>query len=407
MKVCVIGAGVIGCATAYTLQKAGHEATVVDAASAAGTGTSFANGGQLSYSYVEPFASPSTFFSLPRYLFGASSPVRFRLQADTRQWLWGARFLWACRRKRTLAGTNALLALAQESRAALESWMNEGELAFNFARNGKLVLCPDARVLASQAAQVAAQAHAGVRQELLNRDECVAREPALRHYASRFAGGVWTPTECVGDSHLYCQALEGAARARGARFVYGSEVRRIVQRHGRARAAVTAAGEVEADAFVLCAGVGGRGLAASLGERLPIYPIKGYSVTLAMRPDSPPPTVSVTDLSRKMVLAPLGGRLRVAAMAEVVGYSRDVPSERVDQMLDAVETIYPGLCLREDTAPWAGLRPATPDSVPIVRRSRVPNAVLNLGHGGLGFTLAAGSAMRVAHLLGEPARDCA
>ena len=164
---------------------------------------------------------------------------------------------------------------------------------------------------------------------------------------------------------------------------------------------------MEADAFVLCAGVGGRGLAASLGERLPIYPIKGYSVTLAMRPDSPPPTVSVTDLSRKMVLAPLGGRLRVAAMAEVVGYSRDVPSERVDQMLNAVETIYPGLCLGEDTAPWAGLRPATPDSVPIVRRSRVPNAVLNLGHGGLGFTLAAGSAMRVAHLLGEPARDCA
>jgi D-amino-acid dehydrogenase len=379
----------------------------VDAAPAVGTGTSFANGGQLSYSYVEPFASPSTFLSLPRYLFGARSPVRFRLRADTRQWLWGARFLWACQRKRALAGTNALLALAQESRATLESWMTEGELAFNFARNGKLVLCPDARVLASQAAQVAAQAHSGVRQELLSRDECVAREPALRHYAARFAGGVWTPTECVGDSYLYCQALERAATARGARFIYGAEVSRIVHRQRLARAAVTGAGEVEADAFVLCAGVGGRELAASLGERLPIYPIKGYSVTLQMRPDIPPPTVSVTDLSRKMVLAPLGGKLRVAAMAEVVGYGRDVPSERVDQMLDAVEAIYPGLCLREDTAPWAGLRPATPDSVPVVRRSRVSNAILNLGHGGLGFTLAAGSAVRVARMLGQTERSCA
>jgi D-amino-acid dehydrogenase len=398
MKVCVIGAGVVGCSTAYLLQRTGHEVTVLDAAPSAGLGTSFANGGQLSYSYVEPLASPATLRSLPALLLDASSPVRFRLRADWRQWRWLAAFLWSCRHSRAAAGTRALLGLAQDSRSVLEQWIRDEALDFAFARNGKLVLCPNERVLASQRDQVALQAVAGVKQDVLDRKECLAREPALVAYEN-FVGGVWTPTECVADPHLYCKALERAAVERGASFCYGVTATGFVHKGGHAHAVTCSAGTIDADAFVLCGGVQSPALAASLGESLPIYPIKGYSVTLRMKPGGRSPMASVTDLSRKMVLAPIGGELRVAAMAEIVGHDRRVRSERIGRILSAVEQIYPGLCELDPSRPWAGLRPATPDSVPIIRPSRVRNVLLNVGHGALGFTLAAGSAVRVRALL--------
>lgn len=406
MRICVIGGGVVGCSTAYLLQREGHEVSLVEAAQGVGLGCSRANGGQLSYSYVQPLASPSTLRSVPRLLFDAGGPLRLRLQADHRQWRWMAGFVRACRRSRAAAGTRALLALAQASRVALQHWMRDERLDFAFTQNGKLVICPDHQVLAAQAEQVALQAHAGIEQQLLDRQACIDREPALAAHAG-FVGGVWTPSECVADPHLYCQALERAALARGARFMRGLAVTGFVRHRHRVVAVQAGDRQVEADAFVLCAGLQSNELAAMLGERLPVYPIKGYSVTLRMRAQATHPVTSVTDLSRKMVLAPLGGELRVAAMAEIVGHDLSIPPDRVHTMLTAVERIYPGLCDFEDPRPWAGLRPATPDSVPIIRPSRVRNVLLNVGHGALGFTLAAGSACRVAGLLAQQAHEAA
>lgn len=400
MRVCVIGAGVIGCSTAYLLQREGHEVAVLEAAPEVGLGCSRANGGQLSYSYVQPLASPSTLRSVPGLLLDASGPLRFRLRADHRQWRWMAGFLAACRRTRAMAGTRALLDLAQASRVALVQWMQDDRLDFAFARNGKLVICPDEQVLAAQADQVALQAHAGVEQQVLDRQACIAREPALAAHTG-FAGGVWTPSECVADPHRYCKALERAAVARGARFLHGVAVTGFVRHRHRVVAVQAVDQQIDADAFVLCAGLQSNALAATLGESLPVYPIKGYSVTLRMRAQAMRPVVNVTDLSRKMVLAPLGGELRVAAMAEIVGHDLGIARERVDTILAAVEHIYPGLCEFDDPRPWVGLRPATPDSVPVIRPSRVSNVILNVGHGALGFTLAAGSACRVRDLLAQ------
>jgi D-amino-acid dehydrogenase len=168
---------------------------------------------------------------------------------------------------------------------------------------------------------------------------------------------------------------------------------------------VTERGELEADAFVLCAGIASNVLACNLGESLPIYPIKGYSLTLSYRKGQKQPVASVTDLSRKMVLAPLGDRLRVAAVAELAGDDLRVPTERLNQMQSAIEAIYPGLCDFDQVSAWAGLRPSTPDSLPIIRPSRVPNVILNVGHGALGFTLAAGSAKLVAGILAPDSLD--
>lgn len=394
MKVCVIGAGVIGCATAYELARQGHDVHLLDAAQAPGLGTSYANGAQLSYSYVEPFASPATLRGLPKMLLSRGSAVRFHLRWDWRQWAWGLQFLRACSARQSLQGTAQLLQLARASRAALAQWMAEERWSFGFEENGKLVLCPTPESLRQQERQVALQATLGCRQEVLSVRECLEKEPALQAAPGLpWAGGVWTRDECIGDPHRLCLAMVASLRRLGGSMSFGVLARSFVQRAGRVGAVATDQGEIAADAFVLAAGPRVVPLAAQLGIYLPIYPIKGYSITVPFRNGAQAPRASVTDLGRKTVFAPLGTHLRVAAMAEVGATGLDVPADRVQAMVDAVAQTYPGLCELEAPSVWAGLRPATPTSVPIVGRWRESNVYLNVGHGALGLTLAAGSAV--------------
>ncbi len=398
MKICVIGAGVVGCATAYHLCSGGHEVVLVDGKSTPGEGSSFANGGQLSYSYVEPLASPATLRALPAMLLDKNSPLRWRPTAQWAQWAWGLRFLAACTTRQLEQGTHQLLGIAALSQATLDDWMARDSLEFNFTRNGKLVLCPDEATLRRQGQQIALQAYTGVVQSLLNREQCLAIEPALANYRG-FAGGVWTQGECAGDPYLFCRTLVAAAQKRGLRCLFDTQVKAFVLRNGLATAMDTGNGLVGADAFVLATGVQAPVLARQLGEHLPIYPIKGYSVTLPLRPNQAAPQVNVTDLSQKMVLAPLDGKLRVAAMAEFAGYGLEVAPRTIERITRTVEKIYPGVCEMAQPQAWAGLRPATPTSVPIIRKSRIHNVTLNVGHGALGFTLAAGSARLAEELL--------
>lgn len=410
-RIAVIGAGIVGCAAAYRLALDGHEVVLVDAADGPATGTSLANGAQLSYSYVEPLASPATLRGLPGMLLDGNSPLRFRLRLDARQWRWGLAFLAACTARRSREGTRALLALAQSSRAVLDEWMAREAWDFAFERNGKLVLCPDAATLARQRAQVDFQAGLGCQQEVLDREGCLAREPALRHGASAFVGGVWTADECVGDPHLLARGLVQSLRALGGECRFGTRITGWDTSATRVLSARTqgqtshSSEPVRADAFVLAAGPAAAALARGLGLYLPVYPIKGYSLTLPGLPGVSLPIASVTDLSRKTVFAPLAGRLRVAAMAEIGDAGLSIPADRVQRMLDSVQAVFPGLVdLQGDPAPWAGLRPATPTSVPIVGPApRWDNLWLDVGHGALGLTLAAGSAHALAEQIGRRA----
>lgn len=394
MKVCVIGAGVIGCATAYELAHHGDDVHLLDAAQAPGLVTSYANGAQLSYSYVEPFASPATLRGLPKMLLSRGSAVRFHPRWDWRQWAWGLQFLRACSARQSLQGTAQLLQMARASRDALARWMAQEAWSFGFEVNGKLVLCPTPDSLRQQQRQVALQAALGCRQEVLSVRECLEKEPALQAAPGRpWAGGVWTRDECIGDPHRLCLDLVASLRQRGGTVSFGVLARAFARRAGRVSAVVTDQGDIAADAFVLAAGPRVVPLAAQLGIYLPIYPIKGYSITVPFRDGVQRPRASVTDLGRKTVFAPLGACLRVAAMAEVGATGLDVPADRVQTMVDAVAQTYPGLCDLDAPATWAGLRPATPTSVPIVGRWRASNVYLNVGHGALGLTLAAGSAV--------------
>ena len=393
-SVVVLGAGIVGLATAWELAHQGYEVTVVDRATS-GAGASRANGAQLSYSYVQPLADASIWRQLPKLLLTSDSPLKLRIQADPAQWAWGLQFLAACRDDVSRRTTEALLALAASSRAGFNAMMAQTGLACDFSATGKLVLYADAASFASAQRQMLLQRALGSVQEAVTAKQCVTIEPALQSQAPRIAGAIHTPSECAADCFKVCEGLETALRARGVRFLMATEVTRLVTNGGRVCAAQSSVGAIEADAFVLAMATGSVRLARDLGIRLPVYPLKGYSVTVqAAAERAAAPQVNVTDAARKIVFARLGDRLRIAGMAELVGNDTHIPDARITALLAAGREIFPYASDYGALDRWAGLRPATPTGLPIVGTlCRAPaNLLFNTGHGALGFTLAFGTA---------------
>lgn len=408
--VAVIGAGIVGLATAWQLVRKGHTVTVIDGAHS-GAGASAANGAQLSYAYVQPLADPGIWRQLPKLLLAEDSPLKLRLRMDPQQWAWGLRFLAACRASVSKASTAWLLQLATESRAAFDTLLRELPMDCDFSTTGKLVLYPNAVSLDSARQQVALQQSLGTRQSVLSAAECVELEPALAHSVHRFAGAIHTPGECAADCFKVCQALEQALRSRGVAFRFGDAATGWRLRGGRVEAVQTQGGPVQADAFVVALGTGSVMLARQLGLGLPVYPLKGYSITLDIGAEDGTrvPRVNVTDAGRKLVFARIGDRLRVAGMAELVGHDRSIDPRRIQALVDATRDTFPVHSAMADVRPWAGLRPATPTGRPILGRltGSPDNVLFNTGHGALGFTLAFGSAERVVATLDAGVRPSA
>jgi D-amino-acid dehydrogenase len=397
MHVCVLGAGIVGLATAWHLQREGHQVTVVDKATP-GAGASGGNGAQLSYSYVQPLADPSIWSQLPKLLLAADSPLKLRPQLDPLQWRWGIEFLAACNPHTSRESTATLLALAASSRLGFEAMRADIAPDCDFSATGKLVLYQNAEGVEAARRQVDLQRTMGSVQQVVSADECIALEPALAGYRERIAGAVHTPSECAADCLKVCRELERALRARGVRFVLGTEVRGFDERQGRVAALRTDGEPVEAEAFVVALGTASHAIGRKLGTSVPVYPLKGYSITLdvAEAPGAAP-RVSVTDSARKVVFARIGARLRVAGMAELVGHDAGIPPGRIETLVDATRAVFPQLERYDELHPWTGMRPATPTGLPIIghRPGTARNVLFNTGHGALGFTLAFGSAARV------------
>ncbi|RYF42851.1 MAG: FAD-dependent oxidoreductase [Comamonadaceae bacterium] len=405
MHVCVLGAGIAGLSTAYLLQQAGHAVTVVDASGPA-AGASGGNGGQLSYSYVQPLADAGIWAQLPRLLLSPDSPLKIRPQLDPRQWAWGLRFLRACNAGQSASTTRALLALAAHSRDAFDAMREREQLDCDFSATGKLVLFRSEAGFVAARRQLALQQElGGARQLAVTAAEALAIEPALAGAGETLAGAIYTPSECAADCQQACTGLAALLQQRGAQLRFGTAATGFL-RHGRRIAAVhTSAGEFAADAFVLALGTASAALARPLGLRLPLYPLKGYSITLELEDDAGAPRVSITDSARKLVFARIGRRLRVAGMAELVGHDASIPPARIETLESATRALFPQCRTSPGSAPWTGMRPATPTGLPIVgRHPRGPeNLLLNTGHGALGFTLAFGTAQQVVAAL-APAR---
>ncbi|MDR2015504.1 MAG: D-amino acid dehydrogenase [Azoarcus sp.] len=407
MNVMVLGAGITGITTAWFLHRAGFHVSVIERQSHAAQETSFANGGQISVSHPEPWANPSAPFVALRWMGRTGAPLRLRPRLDAKQWQWMAGFLRECLPWRSRRNTAAIAALAIHSLTELRRLREEAGIADAYDARGRGILHLFFEAASFERARDRAGELAALGIELrpCSAAQCAEIEPALAASLPRLAGGLYAPGDESGDTMRFSQALAQVLAADGVRFLYGASIEclRISDERRIIEVEVCHAGGrdmLPADAAVICLGSHGRRLLRPLGEPLPIYPLKGYSITAPVRDAACAPLVSLTDESRRIVCSRLGERLRIAGTAELNDYCLEIDPARIASMLEWAETRLPGAIDRERAAPWAGLRPATPGGVPVIGRCRHhENLWLNTGHGTLGWTLACGSASVLAALM--------
>ena len=404
MQVVVLGAGVVGTASAWYLARAGHAVTVLDRQAGAALETSFANGGQISVSHAQPWANPTAPLKVLQWLGREDAPLLFRPRADLDQWLWGARFLIECLPARARRNTEAAFALASYSRDCLRALRRETGIHYDESERGILHIYT-ARGLLEHAHKEAALLRArGFDVAIKSADECVGIEPALAHAKAKLYGGVYAVSDESGDAHLFTQRLAALAREQGVQIRFNVSVNRIELDAGRVSRVVIddevgIEESVRADAFVVALGSYSRLALRSIGISLPIYPVKGYSITIALKPGDEAPTVSLTDHERKIVISRLGDRLRVAGTAELAGYDTEINEMRCEVLVKRCFELFPKAGKPEAAQYWTGLRPATPSNLPIIGRTRFPNLYLNTGHGTLGWTMACGAGRALADIL--------
>lgn len=394
-QVIVIGGGVVGLSSAWWLLEAGYHVTLLEREPGVGMAASFRNGGQLSYRYVSPLADAGVPLKALQWLLQTDGPLHFRPEADLRQWRWLGQFLLHCRASVNRATTDRLLALGELSRqsmAELSLAIPHEEFAWRDA--GKLVVYRSARAFR----HAVANADAGA--QVLTAAQCVALEPALAAAEAALAGGIFNDGEAVADCHAFCEALlkrlQGHPRFGG---VVRGEARNLLVENGKVAWIDTSGGLLRADAYVLAAGIQSRDLAQKAGIYLPLYPLKGYSLTAPIRPGDGAPAISVTDFERKVLYARIGGDLRVAAMVDMVGEDLALDRRRLASLTRQVQATMPGAADYGQVSAWAGLRPATPSGAPIIGATPIANLYLNVGQGPLGFTFACGSARLLADVM--------
>jgi D-amino-acid dehydrogenase len=396
-EIIVIGGGVVGLTSAWWLLEAGHKVTLLERAPQVGTGTSFSNGGQLSYRYVSPLADVGVPLKALHWMFQEYGPLRFKPQFDLHQWTWLAAFLANCRADANRKTTNKLLQLGELSRRAmLQLEPVVPPESFQWRDAGKLVVYRTRKAFEAATSKMESSGTT----QVWSAAECVAHEPALAAVEDKLEGGIYNGGEAVADCYAFCVTLAEriAAHPRFSGFLH-ADATAFVTSGNKITGLQTSTGLVKADAYVLAAGMQSRALGKSAGISLPIYPLKGYSLTAPIRPEDVAPEISVTDFERKVLYARIGGNLRVAAMVDMMGEDLSLDARRLASLTRQVRETMPNAADYNSVIPWAGLRPATPNSAPIVGSSPYSNLWLNIGHGPLGFTFACGTATVLADLV--------
>jgi D-amino-acid dehydrogenase len=404
MQVIVLGAGVIGTSSAWYLSQAGYDVLVVDRQAEPGLEASFANGGQISVSHTEPWANPTALLKILKWLGREDAPLLFRPHADIDQWFWGLRFLFECLPGRSRRNMEAAFALALYSREQLDKLRRGTGIQYESQARGILHLYEERHEFKRARAHAEFLRARGFDAGLRTPDECVAIEPALAHAKPRFAGGVYASSDESGDARLFTKNLSDLCAARGVKFRFNVSVKRIETARGRIeRIVIDDESGIEeslrGDAYVVALASYSPLLLRPIDVRVPVYPVKGYSITLPLGAEDEAPHISLTDHARKIVLTRLGQRLRVAGTAELDGYNTEINDFRCKALVKRTFELFPRAGRPEEAQFWTGLRPATPDNLPLIGRTRYPDLYLNTGHGTLGWTLACGSGRALADIV--------
>lgn len=399
MKVLILGSGVIGVTSAYYLARAGHEVTVVDRQPEPALETSFANAGEVSPGYSSPWAGPGVPVKAVKWLLMKHGPLVVRPKLDPVMWVWLLKMLRNCTSARYAVNKSRMIPIAEYSRDSLRDLRRDIGIQYDERAQGTLQLFRYQAQLDGTAEDIAVLKQYGVPFEVLSREGCIAVEPALSGVKEKFVGGLRLPQDETGDCHMFTQALAKHAEALGVRFMFNTGIDRIVTDGARVSGVVTGAGTLQADAYVLALGSWSSRLVAPLGISLPVYPVKGYSITVPIKDASGAPESTVMDESYKVAITRLGNRIRVGGTAEISGYSDKLYDARRATLDHSLTDLFPrGGDLAKATF-WSGLRPMTPDGPPVIGPTQYANLHLNTGHGTLGWTMSSGSGRVLADML--------
>ncbi len=399
MKVVVLGAGVIGVTSAWYLARAGHEVTVIDRQPAPALETSFANAGEISPGYASPWAAPGIPVKAIKWMFQEHAPLIVQPRPDWTKISWMARMLMNCTASAYAVNKSRMVRLAEYSRDCLMELRTETGISYDERTQGTLQLFRTEKQVAAAEKDIAVLKADGVPFEVLDADQCVAAEPGLAAAKHKLAGGLRLPGDETGDCFKFTQSLSEMAEAQGVTFRYGVGIDGLEAEGGRIVAARTSAGRLTADAFVVALGSYSPMLVAPFGIKLPVYPVKGYSITVPIVDEGRAPVSTVMDETHKIAITRLGGRIRVGGMAEIAGFDMSLKAKRQATLTHSVEDLFGGAGDQSQASFWCGLRPMTPDGTPVVGRSPIENLFLNTGHGTLGWTMAAGSGRVLADIV--------
>ncbi len=400
MKVVVMGAGVIGVTTAYYLARQGAEVTVLDRQPGPGMETSYANAGELSYGMTSPWAAPGIPMKALKWLFMKRRPLFIWPLISPRMWKWSAQMLSNCTEEAYALNKSRMVRVSNYSRDVLPELIAETGIDYDGREQGTLQLFRTEKQLKASKADQAILAEFDSPYEVLDRDGCIAVEPALAEVRDRFVGGLRLTADRTGDCRMFTMALAEKTAALGASFHYGQKIRLIQVKDDRVMGVMTESlGRVEGDAYVCALGSFGPKLLGPIDIRLPVYPVKGYSVTLPVTDDRFAPQSTIMDETHKVAITRLGDRIRVAGTAEIAGYSDRLGPHATDTVRHVIGDLFPKGGDLAKAEGWTGLRPMTPDGTPVLGPTRYRNLYLNTGHGTLGWTMAAGSGRAVADLV--------
>jgi D-amino-acid dehydrogenase len=405
MKVLVLGSGVIGVSCAYQLARAGHEVTVVDRQPAAALETSYGNAGEVSPGYSSPWAGPGVPVKAIKWLLMRHRPLVIRPNVDLNLIRWGLAMLRNCTSARYELNKGRMVRLAEYSRDCLKALRADTGIRYDERMQGTLQLFRTQAQLDGTAADIAILKRYGVAFDLLDRDGCMRHEPALAHVKDKFVGGLRLPGDETGDCFKFTQNLAALAVQQGVQFRYGTPIKRLLLAGKQIDGVLTDAGTLKADAYLVALGSYTPLLLRPLGLRIPVYPVKVYSITVPITDAGGAPESTVMDESHKVAVTRLGERIRVGGTAELAGYTLKLHDARRATLEHVVTDLFPrgGDVKRAEF--WCGLRPMTPDGTPVVGGTRLPNLFLATGHGTLGWTMAAGTGRVMADLISGRAPD--
>jgi D-amino-acid dehydrogenase len=399
MHVCVLGAGVVGLTSAYYLAKKGCQVTVIDRQSDVALETSFANAGQISPGYSAPWAGPGIPLKAVKWLMQKHAPLKISTELEYKKLSWVLKMLGQCTSNAYSVNKRKMMALAEYSRDQFIDLRKNIGIQYQDGQGGTLQLFRKEDQVEAAEKDLKVLKALGVPHQMLTPDQIVEVEPGLRSVIDKFRGGLRLTGDETGDCYLFCQSLKKTCEELGVTFQFNSDVKSLYVQSSKIKGVETQLGIQEFDTVVVCLGSYSKELLQECGIDIPVYPVKGYSLTVPISDSSYAPVSTVMDETYKVAVTRLGGRIRAAGTAELTGYNLDLPKSRTDTIRYVVGDLFGQGCDLTEADYWTGLRPMTPDGTPIVGATEIGGLYLNTGHGTLGWTMSCGSAAVIADII--------